>query len=202
MLTSLLYLFSRIVDNWFCGISATSPYDLAIAYTTCPDRSGFVVGELNGVVVGSAARVPWGDNILYVSLFYVEEKLRGSRFGKKLALTNVEYMANTKKVGYADSVKERLEMNQALFRMKITPLCTVRYQGVAQKHQQDNPRNEVLVKVVWIKTNFDVCDSISEDYYIQLFGSPAKYSQICIECSFKWYVICSPLELFAGCKFF
>ena len=57
-------------------------------------------------------------------------------------------MANTKIVGFADSMKERLEMNQALFRMKITPLCTVRYQGVAQKHQQDNSRNEFLVKVV------------------------------------------------------
>lgn len=139
--------FLRIVDNWFCGMGVTSPYDLAIAYTTCPDRSGFVVGELNGVVVGSFVRVPWGDEILYGSLFYVEEKLRGSRFGKKLAVINKEHMAKTKKTGYADSVKETLEMNQA-FGMKITSLCTVRYQGVAQKHQQDNSRNEFLVKVM------------------------------------------------------
>ena len=147
MITLLLYLFLRIVDNWFCGMGATSPYDLAVAYTTCPDRSGFVVGELNGVVVGSAVRVPWGDNILYGSLFYVEEKLRGSRFGKKLGLINVEYMANTKKVACVDTVKELLEVYQA-YGMKITPLCTVRYQGVAQEHQQDNTRNEFLVKVV------------------------------------------------------
>ena len=136
-------------------MGAISPYDLAIAYTTCPDRSGFVVGELNGVVVGSAVRVPWGDNILYGSLFYVEEKLRGSRFGKKLALINLEYMANTKKVGYGDSVKETLEMYQA-FGMKITSLCTVRYQGVAQEHQQNNSRNEFLVKVMQVQTSFDM----------------------------------------------
>ena len=144
-------MFLRIVDNWFSGITAISPYDQATAYTTCPDRTGFMVGELNGVVISSFLRVPWGDNLLFGSLLYVEEKHRGSRFGKKLAAFNQKYMIENNKKASIDSVKETPEMYQALG-MKITSLCTVRYHGVAQKHQQENLHDGFIVKVLNIKT--------------------------------------------------
>ena len=113
-------------------MSAISPYDQAIAYTTCPDRNGFIVGELNGVVIASALRVPWGDNLIYGGSFYVEEKHRGSRFGKKLLAFNQRYLIENGTKGRTDSVQETLEMYQA-FGGKISSLRTVRYQGVAQK---------------------------------------------------------------------
>ena len=128
-------------------MSAISPYDQAIAYTTCPDRTGFIVGELNGVVIASALRVPWGDNLIYGSLFYVEEKHRGSRFGKKLAVFNQRYLVENGTKARLDSVQETPEMYQALG-AKISSLRTVRYQGVAQKHHQENLNDGFVVKVL------------------------------------------------------
>ena len=139
-------------------MSATSPYDLATAYITCPNRSGFIVGELKGVVIGSAVGVPWGDSMVYASLFYVEEKHRGSHFGKKVAA----YMAMTKQTVYGDSMNETLEMYQA-FGMKITSLCTVRYGGVAQIQHRDHLQNDLLVKV-YCKFNMNTAENFCIQY--------------------------------------
>ena len=106
-----------------------------------------MVGELNGVVIAGVLRVPWGDNLMYAGSFYVEEKHRGSRFGKKLLAFNQRYLIKNGTKVRLDSVQEIPEMYQA-FGAKISSLRTVRYQGVAQKHHQENLNDGFVVKVL------------------------------------------------------
>ena len=105
-----------------------------------------MVGELNGVVVGSCVRIPWADNFMYGSLFYVDEKHRGSGFGKKFIMFNQKYFADTKKGGSVDSGQEIAELYKA-FGMKISSLNTVKYHGTAKIHRQENFQNDFIVKV-------------------------------------------------------
>jgi len=59
-------------------------FDLEITLSVHPPCApGFYIGELNGEVVASAIRIPWGENIFYGSYYYVDPKCRGLGFGTR-----------------------------------------------------------------------------------------------------------------------
>ena len=53
-----------------------SVHDLGIALSVFPPTEGFYIGELDGVVIASAIRVPWAENVMYGSLYFVHADYR------------------------------------------------------------------------------------------------------------------------------
>ncbi len=61
-----------------------SKADLDVCLEVYPPGPGFYVGELDGEVVASAIRIPWGNGVYYGSYYYVAEKCRGKGYGTRL----------------------------------------------------------------------------------------------------------------------
>ena len=74
------------VISWYSGVCATS-VDLQVALDVRGDDSdvdGFYVGELNGEMVASKLEIAVADGLGYGSMFYVDERYRGSGFGRRI----------------------------------------------------------------------------------------------------------------------
>jgi len=74
------------VISWYSDICPTS-VDLRVALDVRGDDAnvdGFYVGELNGEVVASNMESAVADGLSYGSLFYVDERYRGSGLGRRI----------------------------------------------------------------------------------------------------------------------
>ena len=74
------------VISWYSGVCATS-VDLQVALDVRGDDSdvdGFYVGELNGEMVASKLEIAVADGLGYGSMFYVDERYRGSGLGRRI----------------------------------------------------------------------------------------------------------------------
>ena len=76
---------AEIITNWWSAIVAVPRYDLEVALAIFPaSTKGFYIGEYEGRVVASLVHLPWAENILYGSHYFVDESCRGRGFGTRM----------------------------------------------------------------------------------------------------------------------
>lgn len=76
---------AAVVQGWYSTMGIVSKHDLDITLSVFPSSlKGFYIGEFEGRVVASAIRLPWGEDILYGSYYYVDKPYRSRGFGTRL----------------------------------------------------------------------------------------------------------------------
>ena len=75
---------AHIVQRWYGGMGHVSKYDLDVTLSVYSAGEGFYIGELDGVVIASAIRIPWSKNIMYGSLYFVHADYRRKGYGTRL----------------------------------------------------------------------------------------------------------------------
>ncbi len=86
-IVSIISIDDNYVKSWFHrykGMGIISKADLDVCLAVYPPGPGFYVGELDGEVVASAIRIPWGNGVYYGSYYYVAGKCRGKGYGTRL----------------------------------------------------------------------------------------------------------------------
>ena len=137
---------ARIVQNWYCGMGKISPYDLNVCLDVFPPGNGFYIGEKDGVVVASAIRIPWSENVFYGSLYYVDPSYRRLGYGTRLRDEVArEYVGEN--ILCVDAVAGKVAAdNQAKFGY-TEGFTTTRYEGVVKADNGAEYKDGKIVKV-------------------------------------------------------
>jgi GNAT superfamily N-acetyltransferase len=109
-------------EGWNPGVHDAEPFFAA-------DPKGYLVGELDGEVIGTVSAVAYNDSFGFLGFYIVKPEFRGHGYGIQLAQACWEYMG-TRNMGL-DGVFERVEdYKKTGFKLAYRNL---RYQGVGEK---------------------------------------------------------------------
>lgn len=156
---------AKIVENWYNEICPTGN-DLEIALDVSdPSGKFFFVGELDGQVIASIANVPVCDGglLLYLSVFYVEEKYRKHGCGRRI-------MDEVAGAAVGDATVLALDSHAELEAMQQRRGCSsafhvTLYEGRVKS--AEGQRSDATVKTFDLESDFDSLVAYDDGCFIR-----------------------------------